>query len=486
MKIIAILLLSFSHNDVILTGHLPSLAGRTVGISGAHHFSQLLSADEQGRFNLRFKADTGYYTIDDGSHPLTVYLEPGMKLDIRKKGDQLDFSGTGGSVNTLLDQRDSLLKTYLPVAGNTLSEKANLIEPNDFISQLGNYRSAALQLVTQRHPSPYFLRTQTDEIDCIARLYTELYVTNYGIDRQKANDFFEKYTKLVREDSAKAFTMLMSMQGAIHVKTMSPTDLLRLDGAIWKDFNPGNEALYQYSDAYRKLIDLWLGRFAFYAAKRVTTIADIDKNRIDLIKAHITNAYIRENLLYQLTKSLLEGAGKDAGAYYTDYLTSSTDTVDADNIRNIHDKLLRFSAGAPAPSFAYPDIHDQPVRLDTLRGHYVYIDVWATWCAPCKAELPFLMALEKKYSGKNIQFVSISVDKTKDAGNWKKFVADNDLMGWQVMADRDFSSAFITDFNITSIPRFILIDPAGRIVSENADRPSNPALGALLDKLLSE
>lgn len=487
MKIIAILLLSFSHQDVILSGRLPSLAGQTVEMRGAHHFSQLLSADAQGRFDLRFKADTGYYTIDDGSHPISVYLEPGMRLDIREKGNHLDFSGPGGPVNTLLDQRDSLVKVYLPIAENTLSKQANLIEPDDFISLLDNYRSGALRLLARPHLSPYFLRTQTDEVDCIVRLYTELYTANYGIDPQKEKDFFEKYTKLAHEDSAKAFRLLLTMQATIRVKQLSPKDILRLDAAVWKDFNTNNEALYQFSAAYRQLIDLSLTRFGFsFSAPLRTTITDIYKNKIDLIRTRITNAYIREDLLYQWTKRLLEDAGKDAGAYYTDYLNTTADTIDGGKIRNIHDKLLRFTAGAPAPSFVYPDVHDTPVRLDSLRGHYVYIDVWATWCGPCKAELPYLKILEKKYSGRNIQFVGISVDKAQDAGSWKKFVADNDLMGWQVMADHDFSSAFITDFNITSIPRFILIDPAGRIVSENADRPSNPALGVLLDKLLSE
>ena len=487
MKIIAILLLSFSHQDVVLTGHLPALAGRTVEIGGAHHFSQSLSADAEGRFNLHFKADTGYYTINDGSHPISVYLEPGMRLDIRKKGEHLDFGGTGRPVNALLDELDSLPKLYLPIADNTLSKQANLIDPNDFTSLLDNYRSGALRLLATPHLSPYFRRTQTDEIDCRARWYTELYTANYGIDPQKETDFFEKYNKLAHEDSAKAFGMLLSMQAAIRVKQLSPTDMLRLDAAVWKDFNSSNEALYQFSAAYRQLIDLWLTRSAFsFSAVPATTLADIYKNKIDLVKKGITNTYIREDLLYQWTKRLLGAAGKDAGTYYTDYLNTTTDTIDAGKIRDIHEKLLRFTAGAPAPSFAYPDIHDQPVRLDSLRGHYVYIDVWATWCGPCKAELPYLKTLEKKYSGRNIQFVGISVDKAQDAGSWKKFVVDNELMGWQVMADHDFSSAFITDFTITSIPRFILIDPAGRIVSENADRPSNPALGILLDKLLSE
>jgi hypothetical protein len=67
---------------------------------------------------------------------------------------------------------------------------------------------------------------------------------------------------------------------------------------------------------------------------------------------------------------------------------------------------------------------------------------------------------------------------------WKKFIDDNHLKGIQVIADHDFKSDFISGFNIIAIPRFILIDPEGKIVEENAERPSDPALAVLFNKLL--
>ena len=55
--------------------------------------------------------------------------------------------------------------------------------------------------------------------------------------------------------------------------------------------------------------------------------------------------------------------------------------------------------------------------------------MWATWCNPCKKEIPFLQKVEKQYHGKNIEFVSISVDQEKDHDTWKKMVADKNLSG---------------------------------------------------------
>ena len=140
--------------------------------------------------------------------------------------------------------------------------------------------------------------------------------------------------------------------------------------------------------------------------------------------------------------------------------------------------------GAPSPTFDYENFKGGKTKLSDLKGKYVYIDNWATWCGPCRAEIPFLQKIEEKYHGKNIEFVSISIDTKKDYEKWKKFVADKQLGGIQLIADNDWSSDFMKAFGINSIPRFILIGPDGKVVDADADRPSSPQLQQTLDKLL--
>lgn len=139
---------------------------------------------------------------------------------------------------------------------------------------------------------------------------------------------------------------------------------------------------------------------------------------------------------------------------------------------------------APSPTFNYENHKGGMTKLEDLRGKYVYIDVWATWCGPCIAEIPHLKRVEEKYHGKNIEFVSISVDTKKDYEKWKKFVVTKELGGIQLFADNDWNSDFVKAFGITGIPRFILLDPKGNILSANADRPSSSSLLTLLDSLL--
>jgi thiol-disulfide isomerase/thioredoxin len=145
---------------------------------------------------------------------------------------------------------------------------------------------------------------------------------------------------------------------------------------------------------------------------------------------------------------------------------------------------MKEMSGKPSPSFAYENFKGGTTKLDDYKGKYVYIDVWATWCGPCRREIPYLQKLEEAYHGKNIEFVSISVDVKKDYKEWRKMVADKSLGGVQLYADKDWNSDFIKAYGINSIPRFILIDPKGNIVNADAARPSDPELKEQLDKLL--
>lgn len=140
--------------------------------------------------------------------------------------------------------------------------------------------------------------------------------------------------------------------------------------------------------------------------------------------------------------------------------------------------------GKPSPGFDYENHKGGKTKLSDLKGKYVYIDLWATWCAPCRTEIPYLQKIEEKYHGKNIEFVSISIDKAKDIEKWKKFVTYKNLGGVQLFADKDWESEFVTGYGVTGIPRFIIVDPNGNILNSDADRPSSPNLQKQLDSLL--
>lgn len=140
--------------------------------------------------------------------------------------------------------------------------------------------------------------------------------------------------------------------------------------------------------------------------------------------------------------------------------------------------------GSASPTFKYENHKGGFTSLEDLKGKFVYVDVWATWCGPCRQEIPFLQKTEQAYHGKNIEFVSISIDEQINREKWNKFVTDKNLGGIQLLADKDWKSDFVQGYKINGIPRFILIGPDGKIVNADAPRPSSPELVTLLDSLV--
>ena len=144
-----------------------------------------------------------------------------------------------------------------------------------------------------------------------------------------------------------------------------------------------------------------------------------------------------------------------------------------------YDKITKLAVGAPSPVFTnYENANGGTNSLSDFKGKLVYVDVWATWCRPCLAEIPALKALHDKLKGKNIEFVSISIDEDKEA--WRKAVKERELKGVQLIADKAFESQFIQDYGISQIPTFLIIDKDGKIVSPNAPRPSDPDIEKIL------
>ncbi len=192
---------------------------------------------------------------------------------------------------------------------------------------------------------------------------------------------------------------------------------------------------------------------------------------------------IREYYLKQIAQPLLVANENATTELYDFIMQNSTDEEFKTEIVSIYEKIKVLKKGNVSPTFNFENIKGGTTSLNDLKGKYVYIDVWATWCAPCKVEIPYLKKIEKTYHNKKIEFVSISIDEKTNIDSWKKMVTEKELGGIQLIADRDFNSQFVIDYQIEGIPRFILIDPEGRIIKANAPRPSDPKLISLFEDL---
>ena len=125
----------------------------------------------------------------------------------------------------------------------------------------------------------------------------------------------------------------------------------------------------------------------------------------------------------------------------------------------------KFIAMGKSIDFTQPDVNGKPFNLSTLRGKYVLVDFWASWCGPCRSETPFLIRAYQTLKGKNFEIVSISLDASK--ASWVKAIND-DKMPWIQLSDlKGVKNEVATRYGLTSIPQNVLIDPNGVIIAKN-------------------
>ena len=127
--------------------------------------------------------------------------------------------------------------------------------------------------------------------------------------------------------------------------------------------------------------------------------------------------------------------------------------------------VLATSPGHVAPDLRLPSLLGTPVALSSLRGHYVLLDFWASWCAPCREKHPHLRALYRRYQPKGLAVYSVSLDES--ARSWAQAVAADSLPWVNVSDLRGFHSPAAIAYAAQAIPYTLLLDPEGRIIAKN-------------------
>ncbi len=189
---------------------------------------------------------------------------------------------------------------------------------------------------------------------------------------------------------------------------------------------------------------------------------------------------VRGTLLHYLAATYVDRYGTDGiqelEAIFHTYVKEESLVAD---YRSKCEKWEVSKPGKPSPDFKASDIDGKEWTLDDFRGKYVYIDMWATWCGPCRREMPYLKALAEKFEGAEIVFLGLSVDR--DRSKWEEMVRSGSLTGVQLYLGA--RSAFPKAYNVDGIPRFILLDKNGVIVNDNMSNPSSAETVSVLEGL---
>jgi len=195
------------------------------------------------------------------------------------------------------------------------------------------------------------------------------------------------------------------------------------------------------------------------------TAAVLDKKIIELKEAFVRSSPQLAAAAWQLSDMMLRSQVSSATATALYNAMDSTLLRDIVYYKEVEKRVQGFSATAIGKTV--PDISTvntftgNKFELSSLRGKYVVIDFWGTWCGPCIAGMPKMKAYLEKYKDK-MEILGIASESDKGV-KWKKFIVDNPQFQWHhVLSSRD--EDFILQFTVAGFPTKIIIDPAGKII----------------------
>ncbi|MCG8307659.1 MAG: TlpA family protein disulfide reductase [Cytophagales bacterium] len=436
-----------SVNYAILSGSIVGQNAGQISLSSSERiFDQIISVGEDGSFNDSIELGLGYYVLNDGIN--TTYLCLGSGDNIHITYNKKDYK------NTLNIKGIGSEKTkYLSVKEKTLNHLINYdlksilkLDESDFKIKFDHIKSV--------------LKDTLSSFEGLSDKFKELEERNINYEILSRYKIYESsHARIIKDTSFKVSDSFLAELNLINYNLV-------------EDFEFSSKYQYLVKSYYREI------------AKEISRKDSISKY-LAWIKAieTIPSEVIRDKLIYDNAINEITFVN-DINDFYNQHIKATSNEKVRSRIKKVYDKLNSLNPGNISPSFTnYENYNGSTTSFEDLKGKYIYIDVWATWCAPCIAEIPYLKKIEKKYKNKNIVFVGISIDKINNREKWKKMIDQKELNGIQLISDNDWNSDFIKEYLINGIPRYILIDPEGKIISSDAPRPSDPNLEELLDTL---
>lgn len=195
-----------------------------------------------------------------------------------------------------------------------------------------------------------------------------------------------------------------------------------------------------------------------------------------MILKYYPEGKIRKEALKKTIVSVLDQAKdlKTVKSLMEEHIAKYADAKEAKDLRDKYKTMDNLSAGKMAPAFTLKSLEGKDVSLKDFTGKVVYIDFWASWCAPCRGEMKNgSPKLHQKFKdNKDVVFLYISLDSKVDA--WKKAIAEDKIEGVHLLsqATSGVDTPIAKAFNISGIPRYVIIGKDGKIFDNDAPRPS--------------
>ena len=433
---------------VVLSGTVVNNTSKSVNVD-RRDFNHKIEILEDGTFSDTLRiAEDGFHTLGIGRNSSVMYLVRGndlkIKVDSKNFDNSLTYIGDGAVENNYMAKK--------------MASKSEATKnfPQFYSQEEPEFKAAITKLKTDNEARLDALVDADETFLTLARQnlvyddyeYLNTYVQRHGYYTKKEN--FEPSEGFIPEE---------------------------LENMTYDD-----KTAYTSSVAYKNLaIQSTLNKMFEAIQDDLPNVTAEQLGSMNDIKI----PELKDDIVQYLGSFIVSPGNENMEAVYNFMSSQVTSEKIKGELAEVFEKNKNLVKGKPSPEFVnYENHKGGQTSLADLKGKYVYVDVWATWCGPCIREIPSLKEVEKQFHDENIEFVSTSIDELGSRDKWFDMVNDKELGGMQLMADKAWKSDFVQAYGIDGIPRFILIDPDGNIVSADAPRPSNPKLIDLLESEL--
>ena len=402
-----------------------------------------IQVNEDGTFDARIELTepkTDYVIMEHPKSGFKVYLEPGSKLDCQ------------------VETYDTVVNNF-PITRSRVKFVGDNADCNDFLNndQLNYYTlqgEMINEVIAKKLPFLQFKQQLGEKVEEVKKEIEKLSNPRF-VEANKA-DYDKKF-----ETALEFYGDFMPQQDEDYKAYLKSADL--------NDLANINKA-GMYANYYQKF-------------EAPATEGDIFVAYFRMLPQLFTNQEVVSALADQKIQGIIQQAPGNLDEIYSVYKEiKKTDSIPA-NIQKEFNRFNVMSAGKKAVDFDMYDTCGRKVMLSDLKGKAVYMDCWATWCGPCKAEIPYMEKLYEHYKNNpNLILVSVSLDKTTKP--WLEML-EKDKPQWpQYIVKDEFKSKLCTTYSITGSPRFMMFDKDGNVISLNAPRPSSEDIIRFIDDAL--
>lgn len=418
----------------LLTGDVESYAARIAPDGTFAIYCPLMKAGTANLFH--------------NNHFLTLFLFPGDSISIHASGEQLretiKCSGKGGERNQFLCEYNRLYESNIAEIAETEAMKNK---------DAGEYRYHADQ---QRQKKLQLLASSFKNAPETA-FFTFI---EAKVAAEWANNLFD-------------YPMIHALKNNLTSSDLIPGYYQFLDDPAMRLNNSNALLLPRYGELMKKIITQKI--------RPISTAKGYNNSQYYSDRHALSKQWFDNKPLYffqaqNIIDALMYDKPDNIDKVYREFIENCPYSELSETLSIEYEKAAQLMNGKPAPNFALTDANGKQISLSSLRGKAVYIDFWASWCAPCRAEMPHSKQLYERLSQKPVEFVYISIDENPEA--WLKAIETLGLKQGKQLISMGLKSDAAQAYNLKGVPRYIIVDTKGNIADSNAKRPSEPNIDA--------